>query len=221
MGKLLERLKFGTGVSKGERLIYVVVLLWVLFGVLGILRSANLTQVAGYYASLTLFVSTYLWGEWKRSSISTPLFTKGENSSREVIIYITVFLWTLAGVFGVFYLTDLNPLTVYFSALSPFVMSYIIYKTTKGETTTPLPMFDGTTQALVDNAKNAVDIKQSTVIKEEIKREDNKTTKTTTIDTLGTESQNEPLIILDEPKDRTVSTTPPPIDDSKDVTDGI
>ena len=221
MKKFLKKLKLRERISKGERLTYVVVLLWVLFGTLGIIKSTNLTQLAGYYASLTLFVSTYLWGEWKRSSISTPLFRKGENSSREVIIYVTIFLWTVAGAFGVFFLTDLNPLTVYFSALSPFVMSYIIYKTTKGETTTSLPIFDGSSQALVDNAKNAVDIKQSTVIKEEIKREDNKTTKTTTIDTLGTETQEEPIIILDEPKDRTVSTTSPPIDDSKDVTDGI
>ena len=156
MEKLLKKLGLRSRISKGERLIYVIIILWLAFGILGIIQDTNLTQLAGYYASLTLFISTYLWGEWKRSSTTTTVFVKGENSSREVIIYITVLLWTLTGAFGIFYMTDINPLTVYFSSLSPFVMSYIIYKTSKGSA--DLPIFDGKTQELIDNSKNAADI---------------------------------------------------------------
>lgn len=155
MKKFLKRCKIRENVSKGERLIYVIILLWIAFGIMGLLHQTNLTQLAGYYASLTLFISTYLWGEWRRTSQSTNLLEKGRNSSREVVIYLTVILWTIAGVFGILYLDDLNPLTVYFSALSPFIMSYIIYKTTKGN---DLPIFNGDTKTLVDKAINAADI---------------------------------------------------------------
>ncbi len=155
MKKFLKRFKIRENVSKGERLIYVIILLWVAFGIMGLLHQTNLTQLAGYYASLTLFISTYLWGEWRRTSQSTNLLEKGRNSSREVVIYLTVILWTIAGVFGIIYLDDINPLTVYFSALSPFVMSYIIYKTSKGN---DLPIFNGDSKTLVDKAINAADI---------------------------------------------------------------
>ena len=125
--------------SKSERLIYLIVFLWVIFGILSLLFSADLNEVAGYYASLTLFVSTYLWGEYKRSSNTTSIISKGPTSSREIVIYITVMLWTILGVFGIFKSVDINSLTVYFSSLSPFVISYIIYKTTKGN---DLPIFN-------------------------------------------------------------------------------
>lgn len=142
-------------ISKSERLIYVIIFLWILFGILGIKFQSNLAQVAGYYASLTLFVATYLWGEFKRTSKSTPVFQKGRNSSREIVIYITVILWTVLGLFGVFSHVDINQLTVYFAALTPFISSYIIYKTSKGK---DLPIFDGKSQDIVDSAITTADI---------------------------------------------------------------
>lgn len=169
MRKFLSIFKLRNRVSKGERLIYVVIFLWVAFGTLGILKGTNITQLAGYYASLTLFVSTYLWGEHKRTSTATKLFTKGDNSSREIMIFITMFLWAVLGVIGIFFLEDMNALTVYFSSLSPFVISYIIYKTSKGDA--DLPIFDGKSQTLIDNNKAAADINKT------------KTTVTPTIDT--------------------------------------
>ena len=168
-------------VSKGERLIYIVIFLWIAFGALGIWQQTNMSQIAGYYASLTLFVSTYLWGEWKRSSPQTKLFAKGENSSREVMIYITVFLWTALGVVGIFFMEELNSLTVYFSSLSPFVISYIIYKTTKGEGI--LPIFNGESQKLVDNAKEAVDINKEKPKKDKVDTEEPKDKENIIIDT--------------------------------------
>ena len=124
--------------SKSEKLIYIIIFLWVVFGLSGIYFESNLSQVAGYYASLTLFISTYLWGEYKRTSNSTHLFKKGKSSSREIVIYVTIILWTLFGLSGIILKSDINHLTVYFAALTPFVSSYLIYKTTKGK---DLPIF--------------------------------------------------------------------------------
>ena len=142
-------------ISKSERLIYIIVFLWVVFGIIGVYFKSNLAQVAGYYASLTLFISTYLWGEYKRTSNSSHVFKKGKSSSREIVIYTTVILWTLLGLFGIIKCVDINQLTVYFASLTPFVSSYIIYKTTKGK---DLPIFDGKSQELVDASIEAADI---------------------------------------------------------------
>lgn len=139
-------------VSKSERLIYIIIFLWVLFGLLGLYFGANLSQISGYYASLTLFVATYLWGEYKRISTSTPIFQKGRNSSREIVIYITVGLWIILGVFGIVKSADINQLTVYFMSLTPFISSYIIYKTSKGN---DLPIFNGETKKMIDKNKSS------------------------------------------------------------------
>jgi hypothetical protein len=163
--RLIPRLKIKLKkVSKSERLIYLIIFLWVVFGVMGIYFQSNLAQIAGYYASLTLFVATYLWGEFKRGSQSTHFFKKGHSSSREIVIYATVFLWTVLGTFGIVFGADINQLTVYFAALTPFVSSYIIYKTSKGH---DLPIFDGKSQALVDKNIAAADNKTTTPVKEE------------------------------------------------------
>lgn len=139
--------------SKSERLIYLVMLLWVFFGIMGIRHGTNLTELAGYYASLSLFVGSYLWGEYKRGSKATKLFEEGPTSPRETIIYFTLFLWVCLGLFGILKKIDINTLTVYFSSLSPFVSSFIIYKTSKGKD--PLPIFDGTTEKIRDKALDA------------------------------------------------------------------
>lgn len=140
--------------GKGEILIYIVMTLWVVFGIMAIKFNSNLTHLAGYYTSLTLFVGTYLWGEYKRTDNKTTIFKKGPNSSREIVIYITVLLWTILGLFGIIKAMNINNLTVYFSALSPFVTSYIIYKTAKGA---DLPIFNSDTQNLINKSKEGDD----------------------------------------------------------------
>lgn len=140
--------------SKSERLIYIVMFLWIVFGIVSIIYDSNLSQVAGYYVSLTLFISTYLWGEHKRTSTSTFVLSKGPTSSREIVIYVTVLLWSILGLFGIIRGMNINNLTVYFSSLSPFVTSYIIYKTTKGA---DLPIFNDETKAFIDKAKEGAD----------------------------------------------------------------
>jgi len=153
--------------SKSEKLIYIIIFLWVVFGILGIYTKSNLAQIAGYYASLTVFIGTYLWGEWKRTSNSTHFFKKGQSSSREIVIHTTVILWTVLGVCGILFGADINQLTVYFAALTPFVSSYIIYKTTKGH---DLPIFDGKSQEMIDKNIAAADVSTpgvTKVVKEE------------------------------------------------------
>jgi hypothetical protein len=142
--------------SKSERLIYIVIILWIFMGVLGLIYNTDLVNLSGYYASLTLFVSTYLWGEYKRTSTSTSIISKGHTSSREFVIYVTVLLWIILGIFGIIKNIDINTLTVYFSSLSPFVISYIIYKTSKGN---DLPIFKtDTNKNIKQDIENIEDI---------------------------------------------------------------
>ena len=119
--------------SKTQKLLYILVFLWITFGILTIINNVNLTHMAGYFTSLTLFISTYLWGEHRRPSKSTNVLEKGPSSSREIIIYVVLLLWTILGLLGVYMLDDINSLSVYFGSLSPFIMSYIIYKSSKGK----------------------------------------------------------------------------------------
>lgn len=142
--------------SKSERLIYIVIILWIFMGVLGLIYNTDLVNLSGYYSSLTLFVSTYLWGEYKRTSTSTSIISKGHTSSREIVIYVTVLLWIILGIFGIVKNIDLNTLTIYFSSLSPFVISYIIYKTSKGN---DLPIFKtDTNKNIKEDIENIEDI---------------------------------------------------------------
>lgn len=121
--------------TKSERLIYIVMMLWAIFGVLGIKYSTNLVHLAGYYASLAIFIGSYLWGEYKRKSDATKLLENGPNSVREITIYFTLLLWIALGVYGIIKNADISKLTVYFTALSPFVDSFIIYETSRKDKT--------------------------------------------------------------------------------------
>ncbi len=49
------------------------------------------------------------------------------------MIYFTVLLWLVVGVFTIINKADLIGISAYFAALTPFVGSYIIGETVKGE----------------------------------------------------------------------------------------
>ena len=66
-------------VSKSERILYIVMLFWLFFGFLAVYFKADIVQLAGYFTSLTGFIGTYLYGEYKRTSTSTPFYKKGTN----------------------------------------------------------------------------------------------------------------------------------------------
>ena len=119
--------------TKSEMITYCVIILWVVFGLIAIKTEADLEQVSGYYASLTLFVSTYLFGEYKRPALETSIFKSGKNSSRETVIYIVIGLWIFVGVCGMYNKKNMNSLAIYFASLSPFISSYILARTASGK----------------------------------------------------------------------------------------
>ena len=117
--------------SKRECITYLVVFLWVVMGVTATYFDTNFTQLAGYFISLTGFVASYIFGESMRPSSSSSIFRKGKNSKREILMYITIALWTIIGIWVIVKHADLMGAAAYFAALTPFVGSYIIGETFK------------------------------------------------------------------------------------------
>tara|TARA_R110000824_G_scaffold147667_1_gene317214 strand:+ start:1144 stop:1554 length:411 start_codon:yes stop_codon:yes gene_type:complete len=119
--------------SKRECLTYIIVLLWVSIGILATYFETDFTELAAYFISLTGFAGAYMYGESVRKSQDSSIFKGGKSSKRELMIYLTVFLWLIIGVFTVINQADLMGMSAYFAALTPFVGSYIIGETVKKE----------------------------------------------------------------------------------------
>lgn len=126
--------------GKREALVYITVILWILMGLFGAYKQANFSHLAAYFGSLTAYVATYIWAESKRPSVKTTLFKPGPSSRREIMIYVIVLLWAIAGGVGIEFGANMNDLAIYFMALTGFVASWIA-----GEVYTPQdnikPMF--------------------------------------------------------------------------------
>lgn len=117
--------------GKREALVYIVVFLWVVTGIFGAVKGADFVQLATYFGSLTAYVATYIWAETKRPSKKSGILKKGARSRREIMIYVVVGLWTIAGAVGIQYYANLASLATYFIALSGFIASWIageVYK---------------------------------------------------------------------------------------------
>lgn len=112
--------------SKRLLLIYVVILAWVLLGIFGAVKHASFIGMAAYFLALVGFVISYVWGESVRPSMRTSIFLHGKCSSREVLIYVCMALWAVVGTFGISFEADMVELAAYYSALTPFVGSYVI-----------------------------------------------------------------------------------------------
>lgn len=119
-------------IGKREGLVYISVILWVLMGILGAIKGADLQQLAVYFGSLTAYVATYIWSETKRPSEKTGILEKGPSSRREMMIYVVTGIWAIAGAVAIWYAADLTDLAVYFTSLTGFVASWIA-----GEVYTP------------------------------------------------------------------------------------
>jgi len=102
-------------------------------GILGTYFETNFTELATYFISLTGFAGAYMYGESVRQSDDTSIFSPGKSSKREIVIYVTVGLWLLIGIFTIINQSDLMGMSAYFAALTPFVGSYIIGETHKKE----------------------------------------------------------------------------------------
>lgn len=119
--------------SKREYITYLVVFLWVAVGVLATYFDTNFTDLAAYFVSLTGFVAAYIFGETIRKSKKSSIFLSGTTSKREAMMYITIALWLIVGVWVIVKNADLMGMSAYFAALTPFVGSYIIGETYKQE----------------------------------------------------------------------------------------
>lgn len=121
-----------SNLGKREGLVYITVALWVIMGVLGAFKEADLKELAVYFGSLTAYVATYIWGESKRPSGKTGILKKGPSSRREVMIYAVVAIWAIGGGAAIWFGSSLTDLAVYFVSLTGFVASWIA-----GEVFTP------------------------------------------------------------------------------------
>ncbi len=119
--------------SKRECLTYIIVTLWIGIGILGTYYETDFTELAAYFISLTGFAGAYMYGESVRKSNDSSIFKGGKSSKRELMIYLTVFLWLIIGIFTIINGADLMGMSAYFAALTPFVGSYIIGETVKKE----------------------------------------------------------------------------------------
>ena len=87
--------------------------------------------MAAYFGSLTAYVATYIWAESKRPSDKTGILQPGPSSRREVMIYVIVGLWVIAGGSAIWFAANLADLAVYFVSLTGFIASWIageVYK---------------------------------------------------------------------------------------------
>ena len=119
--------------SKRECLTYIIVTLWIGIGILGTYYETEFTELAAYFISLSGFAGAYMYGESVRKSNDSSIFKGGKSSKRELMIYLTVFLWLIIGIFTIINGADLMGMSAYFAALTPFVGSYIIGETVKKE----------------------------------------------------------------------------------------
>lgn len=119
--------------SKRECITYLIIFLWLTLGVAATYLETDYIALSAYFVSLTGFLISYIFGESLRKSENPSIFLPGPNSRREVIIYITVVLWFIIGLFSIFNKIDLTGVSAYFAALTPFIGSYILGETFKKE----------------------------------------------------------------------------------------
>jgi len=119
--------------GKREALVYIVLGLWIITGVFGGYKHSNFTSLATYFGSLTAYVATYVWGESKRPSEKTSIFAPGPTSRREIMIYVIVALWAIAGFGAIQFNANLNDLSIYFVSLTGFIASWIAGEVYKSE----------------------------------------------------------------------------------------
>lgn len=125
-------MNFFSNFGKREGLVYIIVLLWIIMGLLGAYQNASFSDLAIYFGSLTAYAATYIWAEAKRPSEKSRIFAKGPNSRREVMIYVVVVIWAIAGAAAIWFKANIGELALYFVSLTGFVASWIA-----GEVYTP------------------------------------------------------------------------------------
>ena len=153
-------------ISSRKWMVYVVMFLWLAFGTFvsfyvpkdskGVAQpKTTLTNMAIYFVSLTGFVGSFIYGDTvKTKDWTTPLFMKGPNDTRETIVYISIALWLLAGLYGIVFCVGLDQIGAYFGSLTPFVAGYILGETQRSSSPTQIaasysPMSGSTASVLI------------------------------------------------------------------------
>lgn len=119
--------------GKREALIYIIVALWIIMGIFAAVKASSLTDLAVYFGSLTAYAATYIWAESKRPSTKTGIMKPGPASRRELMIYVVVIIWAIAGMVSMYYAASLKDLSIYFASLTGFVASWIAGEKIKPE----------------------------------------------------------------------------------------
>ena len=119
--------------GKREALIYIIVALWIIMGIFAAVKASSLTDLAVYFGSLTAYAATYIWAESKRPSTKTGIMKPGPRSRRELMIYVVVIIWAIAGMVSMYYAASLKDLSIYFASLTGFVASWIAGEKIKPE----------------------------------------------------------------------------------------
>jgi len=118
-------MNFFSNFGKREALIYIIVALWVGMGIFGAFKEASFTDLSIYFGSLTAYAATYIWAESKKPSSKSAILQPGPNSRKEVMIYVIVILWAIAGCGAIWFKANLGELTLYFVSLTGFVASWL------------------------------------------------------------------------------------------------
>ena len=126
-------MKLFNNFGKREALIYIIVTLWITMGIFAAAKASSLTDLAVYFGSLTAYAATYIWAESKRPSTKSGLMKPGPGSRRELMIYVVVFIWAVAGIVSMYFAASLKDLSIYFASLTGFVASWIAGEKIKPE----------------------------------------------------------------------------------------
>lgn len=118
-------MNFFNNFGRREALIYIIVTLWVGMGLFGAFKEASFTDLSVYFGSLTAYAATYIWAESKKPSTKSAILKSGPNSRKEVMIYVIVFLWAIAGCGAILFKANLGELALYFVSLTGFVASWL------------------------------------------------------------------------------------------------
>jgi hypothetical protein len=155
-------------ISSRKMMVYIVMFLWLAMGIFisvyqptdesgGNLPKTTFTNMAIYFVSLTGFVGSFIYGETKKSKEwTTAMFVKGPSDSRETIVYISIFLWLISGVYAIVFNVGLDQIGAYFAALTPFVAGYILGETQRSsnpDNNGQIETEEGNTEGVVNEEK--------------------------------------------------------------------
>ena len=118
-------MNFFNNFGRREALIYIIVTLWVGMRLFGAFKEASFTDLSVYFGPLTAYAATYIWAESKKPSTKSAILKSGPNSRKEVMIYVIVFLWAIAGCGAILFKANLGELALYFVSLTGFVASWL------------------------------------------------------------------------------------------------